>query len=430
MKHYTAEYMLVGGEVKQNWFCTVADGRFAAVGPERPAGSVTDLGHTLMMPGLVNTHTHSMQSLMRGFGDDCDLLVWLRERVYRYCERMDEDMVYTAALLTFAEMACNGITSVVDFFYLNRGGNDCARAVIQAARDVGIRLVLARAMMDWENAPDCIREPPAVAEKNFLNLSGEFCGREDTVRICPAPHSAYGASSGMISLAHELSASLDIPCHMHVSDSRSAMELVRAMTGRDYVDYLDSLGVLDKRFVAVHCIWCGERAQNLLARADVKVSHNPVSNMFLGEPAAPIVELMKRNVVVGLGTDGAASNNRLSILQEMKFAAMQQKSCHGDPQAIRSGEVVAMATENGDHITGFGAGMLAVDRKADFLVIDLADPALNPLQMLRSHIAYALSEKAIAGVYVGGERIVDREILKTVDIERLRATANKVVAGW
>lgn len=416
------------GRLLKDGAFTVEDGRILSIDSQSGPDAV-DLGDCAVIPGFVNTHTHSMQSLMRGIGDDTDLLIWLREKVYRCCDRMSEEDVYLASLLTFTEMLENGITSVVDFFYVHNGANGGAEAVIRAAQDVGIRLVLARTMMDWDQAPDCIRESVDVAEKNFLQLYQSH-QPTDRLRICLAPHSAYGASTKMIEMTHALSQSLRIPCHMHVSDSLSAMELTRKITGKDYVAYLDDLGVLDDRFVAVHCIHCDEEAQRRIVAAGAKVSHNPVSNMFLGEPAAPIVSLLKKGVTVGLGTDGAASNNRLSILHEMKTAALHQKSANRDPQALTAGEAFHMATAAGAVLADLPVGDLKPGLAADFVTISLDDTALIPEHQMLSHLVYAFTERAIESVYIAGECVVRNGRACRVDHAQLRRQANAVTAAW
>ena len=147
METYTAKYVLINGEVKKGVYIKVRDGKFELVSNEQPPGQIHDFGNAIIVPGTINTHTHSMQSLIRGYGDDLPLLPWLRGTVYKYCEYMDERHAYWGALLSFAEMIKNGITTVIDFFYLNGFGNQSSRAVIKAARDLGIRLVLARTMM-------------------------------------------------------------------------------------------------------------------------------------------------------------------------------------------------------------------------------------------------------------------------------------------
>lgn len=420
---FGGKYVLSNGKLLKNAVFSVSNGRITSLDTSISSDAVF-FHDSIIIPGLTNTHTHSMQSLMRGSGDDTDLLVWLREKVYEACSKMDDYEVYVAALLSFTEMLQNGITSVVDFFYLNKGGNECAKAVIRAAKHVGIRLVLARTMMDWEDAPGCIRETPAEAERNFINLYDSYRHAESHIKICPAPHSAYGASKEMILLAKELSESYSTSCHMHVSDSKSAMALTRKITGMEYVDYLSSLGILNNSFVAVHCIHCDENAQDTLARAGAFISHNPVSNMFLGEPAAPVASLLKKGMTVGLGTDGAASNNRLSILQEMKIAALHQKSSNENPKAIAARDLMGMATTSGAMITGFSGGDILPGMDADFIVLGLDNIELYPERFINSHLVYSLTEAAIQRVYVGGNLAAINGRALNVDYNELRQKAN------
>lgn len=405
------------------------DENFSAILRERPEGRITDFGEAAIFPGTVNTHTHSMQSLIRGYGDDKEVLEWLKGIVYQYCKQMDERHAYWGALLSFAEMVENGITTVVDFFYLNGEGNKCSRAVIRAARDLGIRLVLARTMMDWEDAPETVREIPEVAVDRFLELYDEF-KNDSMIRVCPAPHSAVSTSPKMIQEALRLSEELDLPCHMHVSASKGIMELVQKLRGREYVRFLKENGALTPRFVAVHCIWCGEDEIQLLAEGGARVSHNPVSMKFLGEPSARIVSMLNQGIVVGLGTDGAAGNNRLSIFQEMKAAALDQKSLYQNPQAIDSDTVLRMGTEYAAKIADFPVGRIEEGLGADFIVIDLADLSLVPEKQLKSHLVYSFSERSVTHVYVGGNPILEKGQFTRIDAAQLKANVEELTRIW
>ncbi len=429
MKVFTSKYVLVDNEIKKGIYIKVQDGLIIDITDEKPEGEIKDFGDSLIIPGTINTHTHSMQSLFRGFGDDFSLFSWLKDVVYKYCDLMDERHAYWGSLLTFAEMVKSGITTVVDFYYLNGPDDKYSRAVIKAAKDLGIRLVLARTMMDWDNCAVIAQETPEIASKRFLELYKDF--KDDRmVKVCPAPHSVYGASEEMIMKAMEISQTYNLPLHMHVSDSKTACQVAREKTGKEYVEYLDEIGALNSKFVAVHCIWCSDEELDLLAAADAKISHNPTSNKFLGDPIARVVDMFKRGIVVGLGTDGPASNNRMSIFQEMKMAALDQKSLNLDPQIINSDIAWKMGTINGAEITGFPVGEIKEGLEADFLVVDLNEPSLAPDNRLKSHLVYSMSDTAISHVYIGGREIISDRKFTTIDVKQLVQEANALASEW
>lgn len=429
MQVFTSKYVFIGDEIKQGVYITVEDGKIVDISQMKPDGDIKDFGNSLIMPGTINTHTHSMQSLIRGFGDDFSLFAWLKDTVYKYCDLMDERHAYWAALLTFAEMVKYGTTTVVDFFYLNGPDNKYARAVIKAAQDLGIRLVLARTMMDWDNSALITQETPEVAGKRFIELYEDF--KDDRlVKVCPAPHSVYGSSEKMIMEAMKIAQTYDLPLHMHVSDSKTACEMAIEITGKEYVKYLNDIGALNSKFVAVHCTWCSDEELDLLAEADAKISHNPTSNKFLGDPIARVVDMLKRGIVVGLGTDGAASNNKLSIFQEMKMAALDQKSRYRDPQIINAKTVWDMGTKNGAEMTGFPVGEIKEGLEADFLVADLNDLSFTPENKLKSHLVYSMSDAALSHVYIAGREIIGDRRFTTIDVDDLVREANALASVW
>ncbi len=429
MEIFTAKRVLIGNELKQNIYIKVCDGLITEISEDKPEGNVTDFGNSVIVPGTVNTHTHSMQSLFRGFGDDLGLFSWLQNVVYKYCDLMDERHAYWGALLTFAEMIKSGVTTVVDFFYLNGPDDIYARAVIKAANDLGIRLVLARTMMDWDKGAAIVREDPEMAGNRFMELYNDF-KNDRNVKVCPAPHSVYGASEEMIQKALDISHKLDIACHMHVSDSKSACEVAVEKTGRSYVRYLKDIGALNSKFVAIHCTWCSDEELDMLAEAGAKISHNPSSNKFLGDPTARVVDMLKRGITVGLGTDGAASNNRMSIFSEMKMAALDQKSRYLDPQIITADIAWKMGTKDGAVISGFPTGEIKIGLEADFLVLDLNNLSLNPENKLKSHLVYSMSDSSISHVYVSGRAIVADGEIRTIDTERLVREVNSLASAW
>ncbi|MCL4799029.1 MAG: amidohydrolase family protein [Burkholderiales bacterium] len=425
MDWYTADRIFVDGRFETGVWLGVEDGAVRAVSRERPQAPVREFGDCAIFPGTVNTHTHAFHSMLRGCGDDLPLLEWLYDVVYKHAADFTPDDAYVGAALAFGEMLKNGITTVVDFFYLNGRGNEYALATIRAAEDLGIRLVLARTFMDWEKAPATIRETVPDARRRYGELAAGY-GGHPTVRICPSAHSLYAASPAMIEAAAQAASERNTAWHMHVADARGPEEAIKRQHGRTTVGRMADLGVVRGDLVAIHAVYVDEKELDLLAERQVRVSHNPAANMFLGDRAARVARMRRIGMCVGLGTDGGLDNNTLSIFHEMKLAALVQKSTEADPQAITAADLTRMATVEGGRIAEQPLGSLAPGQLADFVVIDLSDIALVPGDRLESHMVYSMSDRAIRHVYVHGKAVVENGRLRGLEEAELR---RRVVAA-
>ena len=263
-----------------------------------------------LLPGTINTHCHAFQSLLRGLGDDLDFMGWRDRVLYPFSTRLDRAGIALGAAFAFAEMLLQGATTCVDFFYLQDSGNENAEAVIDAARGVGIRLVLARAMYDWAGAPPRYRETPGEASRRVRELITRH--RDDpTVTVQPAPHSPHGATPAMIRAGWEAAEEAGVPFHIHVAEGRYEGERTLAEHGATPIRYLDRLGVLGPRMIAVHCVWLDDEEIALMGARGAALAYCPSSNMFLGDGITKLPELLRAGVRVGLGTDGGC----LEVLQ-------------------------------------------------------------------------------------------------------------------
>jgi 5-methylthioadenosine/S-adenosylhomocysteine deaminase len=322
-----------------------AKGMITRLHETAPAGpEVVQLAGRALIPGTVNAHNHSFQSLLRGFGDDLSFLEWRERALYRYSPRLGQEGVATGALLAFGEMLLSGVTTVCDFFYLQDGGNENARAVIEAARSLGIRIVMARCFYDWEGAPASYRETPDEATERFTELHRAYAS-DPLVRVQPAPHSLHGASEAMIRAGVQAAAAADTPYHIHLAEERYQVDEALARYGVRPLFALERMGVLGERTIAIHGCWFDESERALLAERRGALVYNPNSNMFLGDGVTDIVDLAKRRVRLALGTDGGCSNSRVSVLDEMRACALLQKVHRLDGQAITAETCFEMGTK-------------------------------------------------------------------------------------
>lgn len=408
----------------------VRDGRIsdvATAGPPR-ADDVALPGRALL-PGTINAHGHTFQSLLRGLGDDLDFAGWRDRVLYPFSERLDRDGLGLGAAFAFAEMLRHGVTTCVDFFYLNDAGHDNAEAVIAAARAVGIRLVLARAMYDWEGAPKRYRESPADAARRVRELIAAHRG-DATVDIHAAPHSPHGASPAMIRAGAEVSASEQVPMHIHVAEGRYEGERTLREHGATPVRHLDRLGALGPRTIAVHAVWLDDEEIALMGARGAALAYCPSSNMFLGDGVTRLPELLRAGVRAGLGTDGGCTNNRLSVFEEMRMASLLQRVRLLDGGALPAPTAWALGTDSAASMLGVPAGRLENGRLADFVAVDLGHASLHPPTNLLANVVFAMSPQAVSDVWVHGERVVAAGRLTRVSEAELLARVRELTRDW
>jgi len=425
LTYYSAELVYLSGKFENHVYLGVEDGEIISISLEKPpAGAqLVDFGSFAIFPSAVNTHSHSFQSVLRGRVDDMGLADWLRV-VYSASANFDAKACYLSAAMSFGEMLRSGATTVADFFYLNGRGNDNVRAVIRGALDLGIRIVIGRTFMDAEWGGEATREKVDTAVERFGQLYAEF-ENNPMVEIHPAPHSLYGASRQMIQASYKLAMEYETLWHMHLADSKKSAEGIVEKFGKRSVTLLDEWGILSDRFLGIHGMWLSDDEIDLLAKNHCRISYNPASNMFLGEKILNLRELYRRGIMVGLATDGAASNNDLNIFRDVRLASLAQRLLANDPQAISVDQLVKLATSDGGKVLNLPVGSIEVGKKADFVVLDILDFSLQPVATLKSNIVHAMSDRAIKHVYCNGRQVVkDGELALVDERELLQKVSN------
>ncbi len=385
-----------------------------------------------VVPGTVNCHGHAFQSLFKGFADDRSFESWRDEVLYPFSERLDEEAIYTGALFAFSEALLAGTTTTVDFFYLHDGGNANARAVIRAARDAGIRLVLARAFYDLDAptaAPGRYRESATESAARCKELAAEY--RDDPlIFVQPAPHSLHAAAPSTIGAALEVANELQVPCHLHLAEAAYERDQVEARYGTTPVRLLQREGLLHERLVTIHTVWADDEELAMLAGAHVGVVHCPGANAFLGDGVARVPEMLQRGIRVALGPDGGCANNRQSIFDEMRTAGLMAKARLTDGGALGAAAAFEMGTKAGGDLLGLPVGGLEAGNYADALGLDLADLSLHPLVTIEHQIVNSMQPGAIAKVMVGGEVVMERGRPTKFDLADLRARIARVTGNW
>ena len=430
MTRLVADLVLTPEGWRRDAAVTLEGGRIAAVEPAgAPRPGDVRLAGKALLPGTVNAHCHTFQSLLRGLGDDLDFMGWRDRVLYPFSERLDREAIGLGAAFAFAEMLLHGATTCVDFFYLQDEGNENAEAVIEAARRVGIRLVLARTLYDWEGAPKRYRETVADAARRTRELIARHRG-DPTVVVHPAPHSPHGASPAMIRAGREVAEEANTPFHIHVAEGRYEGERTLREHGATPIRYLDRLGVLGPRMIGVHCVWLDDEEVALMGARGAALAYCPSSNMFLGDGITRLPELLRAGVRAGLGTDGGCTNNRLSVFEEMRMASLLQRVRLLDGAAFPAETAFALGTRGGAAVLGLEAGQVAPDLLADLVAVDLGHPSLHPPTDLLKSVVYAMSPQAITDVWVHGRRVVEGGRLQSVDAAELLARVRELTRGW
>lgn len=379
----------------------------------------TDL---IMVPGTVNVHNHCFQSLLRGIATDRPFLEWRDKALYKYSPLFTKEDIYNGAVFAFGEMMKCGVTTVSDFFYLHNFGLDSDEMIIKAAKDVGIRLVLARTMYDWTGAPSGYVESIEDAYNNTKELFLKYKDN-DMINIVPAPHSLHAASLDMVKAGYKLSKELGVKFHIHVAEEPFEVEQTMKEHNMTPVELLDSIGVVDDNMVIIHGVWLKDSEIKLLGSKGASLAYCPSSNMFLADGITDIVNMLKSNVTIGLGSDGACSNNRISIFEEMRMVSLLQKAKTLDALCVNYEDAFKMGTENGGKILDLPIGKIDVGYKADFVGIKINDMSMQPIspsgEQLMPNIVYSMQPTALSKVVVNGRLTVNNGLINTIPEEEI-----------
>jgi 5-methylthioadenosine/S-adenosylhomocysteine deaminase len=394
------------GAVLADYSVAVDDGRIVAVLPAgeaalsyQPAKRV-DLPDHALIPGLVNLHTHASMTLLRGLADDLPLMSWLKDHIWPAETRhVSPEFVYDGTLLACAEMLKGGVTCFNEMYFF-------PEAAARAALDAGVRATLGIIAFEFPSA--------YAADANDYIAKGlatrdEF-GDEPLLSFCMAPHAPYTVSDRTFGRIVTIAEELDLPIHTHLHETRSEIEDSLAQHKARPLERMRVLGLLGPRLIAAHAVHLTDPEIDALAEHGASVAHCPSSNLKLASGFAPVAALTARGVNVGIGTDGAASNNRLDLLEEMRLAALLAKAVAGDAQAMPAHQALAAATLNGARAMGLEAsiGSLVPGKYADLCAISFEEPGLAPCYDPVSHLVYSAGRGQVSHVWVGGEARVAR----------------------
>ena len=379
-----------------------------------PGAEVLAEKHGLVMPGLINTHTHAAMSCFRGLADDLPLMQWLQEYIFPREARLTGEMVYHATLLSLCEMIRSGTTSFNDMYLF-------AADVARAADESGMRAWLGEVLYDFPSP--CYGEP----ENGFVymeQLFTEYAGH-DLITITVNPHAVYTCSPELLTRLGRIAEDKKSIFHIHLSENRDEVETCRQRYGVSPVQHLDNLGLLGERTLAAHCVQPGGDEIALLARRKVKVAHCVESNMKLASGIAPVVDMLDAGICVGIGTDGSASNNDVDMFGEMNTVAKVHKAARMDPTVMNADTTLYAATMGGAKALGAEdrIGSLEAGKKADLIVLDFDQPHLSPVYTPVSPLLYAARGADVIHSMINGRLVMKNRRILTLDEPEILARA-------
>lgn len=383
------------------------------------ADKVIDSEGKILMPGLINTHTHLSMTLFRGLADDLSLDTWLNDYIWPVEAHLNGYYCYIGALLGAVELIKSGTTTFSDmYFYME----DVARAVDEA----GLRAVLSYGMIDFADEEKRRAEIAANVDL-FKNCNNAAEGR---IKVFFGPHAPYTASKELLDEVRDLASKFNTGIHIHVAETQKEVEDILEQTGKRPFEYLDDIGFLGPNVVAAHAVWLSEEEIDIIMDREVKISHNPCSNMKLASGISPVANMLSHDICVSIGTDGASSNNNLDLIEEMKTASLLQKVATLDPKVLTSEETVAMATINGARTLGLEneIGSIEVGKKADLILIDTDEANMTPdSSCISSNVVYAAKGSNVDTTICNGKILMENRKLTTLDEEEIYKKARAAI---
>ena len=397
----------------------IANGRIEAILPTIDAkkryanAAETVLATHVLIPGLVNLHTHAAMTLMRGLADDKPLMIWLNDHVWpAELKNLSAEYVYDGTELATAEMIRSGTTCFADMYFYH---DVAARAALKS----GMRAAVSGAILEFAT-------PYAADTEAYLaraTATREEFLDEPRLKLMLAPHAPYSVGDQTIQRIITIASEMDVQIMMHIHETDFEVNDGTKQHGMRPIERLHRLGLLGPNLIAVHCVHTNQTEIELFASTGVHVAHCPVSNLKLGSGIAPIKAMLDAGINVGVGTDGCASNNRLDMLAETRLASLLQKGISGNAAAVPAHVALEMATLSGARALGWDneIGSLVPNKSADMVAIDLSDIECQPCYDPASHLFHAAAREQVTHSWVAGELVMDNRVLTKVNIAEIKS---------
>ncbi|MDX2245176.1 MAG: amidohydrolase [Bacteroidia bacterium] len=427
------DILIVGGDfvtaeksqpVIRDGFLAVNEGKIIAIGKREDLGQkytsekTIDASGKIVMPGLVNTHTHAAMTMFRGLANDLPLQEWLEKHVWPAEARfVSEETVYAATLLAITEMIRSGTTTFCDMYFFEE-------EVALAAKKAGMRAVIGEGILDFPT-------PSQPTAEDALNYSATLIHKwanDPLISVALSPHSPYTCSEDLLRKCRHFADSLNVRLMIHLAETRKEVSDMKAARNMSPVEYLDQIGFLGPDVTAAHCVHLSEKDLSLLSTRKTGIAHNPQSNMKLASGVAPVPAMLKSGLSVGLGTDGVASNNDLNLWEEMNTASLLQKVFLEDPTALNAETTFLMATIGGATVLGLEdkIGSLKPGKQADLLIINMQHPHNHPRYDIFAQLVYSTDAADVETVVIEGKRVMENQRLLTLDEAEVIANFDRI----
>ena len=374
------------------------------------ADEIIDAKGGIILPGLINGHTHIPMSLFRGLAEDISLKEWLENYIFPIERRLTPELVYTGALLSCAEMIMSGTTTFCDMYIFED-------EVAKAARKAGMRCIISEALYDFLSPNYGEIDKGFEYTKWLINK-----WRDDPlINVAVGPHTLYTCSEKVLRRANEIALEYNVPIIIHVAETEDEVKEIKRRYGKSPIEYMEYLGMLGPHIIAVHCVHVSKRDMQLMSKYRVRVIHNPECNMKLASGISPVPDMINMGIYVGLGTDGSASNNNLDLLTEMDTAAKLHKISKMDPTVMDAVTILKMVTINGAKVLGMDniIGSLEVGKKADIIIVNTDRPHMVPMYNPYSNLVYSAIGDDVSCSIINGKVVMkDRELL-TLELDSI-----------
>jgi 5-methylthioadenosine/S-adenosylhomocysteine deaminase len=399
----------------------IAIGSVADIEAEYRAKETLDGNNRVVMPGLVNGHSHAAMTLLRGVADDLDLMDWLQNYIFpAEVEFVDSEFVRIGTELACWEMIRGGTTTFVDMYYF-------PDTIAEVVDSCGMRAMISATVID-QRSPDAENADDSIAKG--VGFVQRWQGRNSRISPIFGPHANYTLNAEQLAATRAAAMELGVPISIHVSESPFELQYSQDTYGMPSIELYESIGFFEGPTIAAHVVWPTKEEIPILAERKVGVIHNPTSNMKIASGISPITEMLDAGVRVGLGTDGAASNNDLDMWEEMRLASLLQKVDRMNPEVIPATTVLGMATSGGATAIGLGdtIGSLEVGKRADLIQVAFEDVHHVPTYNVISHLVFVSDEQDVASVVVDGEILMREREMLTIDTSRVAAEASALAA--